>query len=244
MQPTNNERTRTIKKSKVIPVALALMVTGSYSVYLFFSENTVANLGKEDHFFEWLTAVCLFIASLLFLKTALSKKNIYSFFMSAILFVGAGEEISWGQRIIDFQTPQSLKVMNVQNEFNLHNLSVFNTENFDKTRKKGWTRLLEINFLFRVFCMGYGIVIPLFALLSTTIKKIVATSEIPIPPLSIGLFFGISWVIYYILMALLPAGRVEEYYYTAGEIFECTCSFVFVASGTYSICFSKEQIAG
>lgn len=33
----------------------------------------------------------------------------------------AGEEISWGQRILGFETPESLAVKNTQNEFNLHN---------------------------------------------------------------------------------------------------------------------------
>lgn len=244
MLPTTHARTRTIKKSKVYIIALALMITGSYSVYLFLSENAVANLGKEDHFFEWLTAICLFLASLLFLKVYIETKNILSFLLSGILFVGAGEEISWGQRIIDFQTPKSVKVMNVQNEFNLHNLSVFNTENFDKTRKKGWARLLEINFIFRAFCMLYGIVLPMLALSSHSIKKAVSKYKMPIPPLSIGLFFGISWLQYYWLMSLLPAGRIEEYYYTAGEIFECTSSYVLLASGLYLYFVPKEQTTG
>ncbi len=239
MQPTANAHKASFEKTKDYSLALAWMVTGSYAVYLFFSENTVANLGKEDHFFEWLTAICLFIASLLFFQIFLTNKNTFCLLLSLLLFVGAGEEISWGQRILGFQTPPSIKAMNVQNEFNLHNLSVFNTENFDKTRKKGWTRLLEINFLFRVFCMIYGIVLPLLALLSHPIKKMIAKYEIPLPPLSIGLFFGISWLQYYLLMTLLPPGRMEEYYYTAGEIFECTCSYVLLASSLY--CFFSLQ---
>ena len=34
----------------------------------------------------------------------------------------AGEEISWGQRIFDFETPDFLMHLNVQNEFNVHNI--------------------------------------------------------------------------------------------------------------------------
>ncbi len=36
--------------------------------------------------------------------------------------VFAGEEISWGQRIFHFSTPESVAVLNEQREFNLHNL--------------------------------------------------------------------------------------------------------------------------
>jgi hypothetical protein len=92
--------------------------------------------------------------------------------------------------------------------------------------------------------MGYGIVLPLLALSSHSIKKAVAKYKIPIPPFSIGLFFGISWLQYYWLMSLLPVGRIEEYYYTAGEIFECNCSYVLLASGLYLNFLPKEQTAG
>ena len=35
----------------------------------------------------------------------------------------AGEEISWGQRIFSFSTPEILTAINDQNEFNLHNVN-------------------------------------------------------------------------------------------------------------------------
>ena len=50
----------------------------------------------EDGFIEWMTSITLF---------------------------GAGEEISWGQRDFDIETPQSLMERNAQKELNLHNLT-------------------------------------------------------------------------------------------------------------------------
>jgi len=38
------------------------------------------------------------------------------------IFFNIGEEISWGQRIFDFQTPAELVEQNRQGEFNLHNI--------------------------------------------------------------------------------------------------------------------------
>ena len=35
---------------------------------------------------------------------------------------GAGEEISWGQRIFDYPTPDILREINSQNEMTLHNI--------------------------------------------------------------------------------------------------------------------------
>jgi hypothetical protein len=47
-----------------------------------------------------------------------------------------------------FSTPNYLNKVNVQKEFNFHNIEVFNTGNFDGSKKTGIQRLLEINFLF------------------------------------------------------------------------------------------------
>ena len=42
----------------------------------------------------------------------------------AFLFLfGAGEEVSWTQRLVGFETPESLKDANVQGELTLHNLA-------------------------------------------------------------------------------------------------------------------------
>ena len=39
-----------------------------------------------------------------------------------LMFVFMGEEISWGQRILGFGTPEVLMEINHQQEFNLHNI--------------------------------------------------------------------------------------------------------------------------
>jgi hypothetical protein len=43
--------------------------------------------------------------------------------LGAVLFVAAGEEISWGQRVLDVDTPAALVDGNQQDELNLHNLA-------------------------------------------------------------------------------------------------------------------------
>ncbi|MFC1462588.1 hypothetical protein ACFLQU_03175 [Verrucomicrobiota bacterium] len=45
----------------------------------------------------------------------------YALFGLLCIFI-AMEEISWGQRILDFNTPDPFRKQNIQNEFNLHNL--------------------------------------------------------------------------------------------------------------------------
>lgn len=47
----------------------------------------------------------------------------YSFAVLALIFFfGAGEEISWGQRIFGIPQPPALAEVNVQHELNIHNL--------------------------------------------------------------------------------------------------------------------------
>ena len=88
--------------------------------------NVFFTLTEEDHWVENLTAVWFFLASLLFFTTAgterdVFRRTIYILGGIALLFV-AGEEISWGQRIVGFSTPDFLVDLNIQKEFNLHNM--------------------------------------------------------------------------------------------------------------------------
>ena len=48
----------------------------------------------------------------------------FLFGWALLMFVFFGEEISWGQRILGFGSPEAVAAANVQNEFNLHNLEV------------------------------------------------------------------------------------------------------------------------
>ncbi len=81
---------------------------------------------REDSWLESLTAVWLFLGGSLFFVTAwregsLLRRSLYILGGMAMLF-GAGEEISWGQRIFGFATPEFLMTLNSQNEFNAHNV--------------------------------------------------------------------------------------------------------------------------
>ena len=89
---------------------------------------TFRALSREDYWVENLTAVWFLLAGLLLFVTALVER---SFFRRCVYILGgivmvfvAGEEISWGQRIFGFATPDFLMHLNEQREFNVHNISV------------------------------------------------------------------------------------------------------------------------
>lgn len=90
---------------------------------------------REDNILEWLSALFILIGALFFLYAAArsSRQRVSGpgkFFSTLLIPIGfAGlffligmEEISWGQRLLGFETPESLAERNWQQEFNFHNI--------------------------------------------------------------------------------------------------------------------------
>ena len=90
-------------------LSIILIITFSYSIYMFCSDAVIMEIGKEDSFFEWITAIFFLFASVLCFATFKRNKNIFVLGLALMFFMGMGEEISWGQRIIGFTTPAELK---------------------------------------------------------------------------------------------------------------------------------------
>ena len=84
---------------------------------------------SEDNFIENLQFFVILSSSFISFKIAKHFHNINKFFticyflFGIFLFLIAGDEISWGQRIIGFQTPQNIEIKNTQGELTLHNLN-------------------------------------------------------------------------------------------------------------------------
>ena len=114
-------------------------------------DNSIYNyLVVEDGVIEYLTALFLLISSFICLKTFLyiKKKSILNFgiLISAIaLFFGFGEEISWGQRILNYQTPLFFNDNNLQNETNIHNLTI------DGIKLNKWIFTYSLVFIFSFY---------------------------------------------------------------------------------------------
>ncbi len=210
--------------TKPFMITALLVVSISYSVYLFFNAETVAFLEKEDGLFEWLTFGFFFlaftIAGFLFRKSG----NIFILLLALVFFFAAGEEISWGQRIIGFETPAKISQVNLQHEFNIHNLTTFSTTKAEGDVKHGLERLLELNFLFRLFTIGFGIVLPFFAYQVNAVDRFVKFIHLPVPPLSIGIFFFINWVIFWCIHKYMHVQ--ENITMRHSEVYESLAAFI------------------
>lgn len=84
---------------------------------------------REDSLLEWLQVVGYLTASILGLLIGIRLRSsghsalVLLFFAFALgFFFVAGEEIAWGQRILDRPTPQALRELNLQQETTLHNI--------------------------------------------------------------------------------------------------------------------------
>ena len=109
-----------------------------FSALLAVDPQTFNALCREDSWVENLTAVWFLLAGLLLFITARAERSflrrcVYILGGMAMVFA-AGEEISWGQRIFGFATPDFLMPLNMQQEFNVHNISY---KTFDSIYRDG-----------------------------------------------------------------------------------------------------------
>ena len=112
-----------IKFSYILSALLILL-------WLFFKESRFLygeGWGGGEVGLEWFTVCCLFFASgIIFTSNKinhLSKSTrIYLYLIGAFFLILGLEEISWGQTIFNWNTPDYLKEINYQNETNIHNL--------------------------------------------------------------------------------------------------------------------------
>lgn len=124
--------------------AAALAAAGIASVMLMLaSPLSFAALSAEDGPVEWLSAAALFAGSAFFLHVAVRgpagaadrrppARRLHAALaigLCGLLFLAAMEEISWTQRVLQFETPSALATVNHQGEFNLHNLHTDYSEN-------------------------------------------------------------------------------------------------------------------
>ena len=85
----------------------------------------------EDGPVEWGTAVCLLLSALVLLRNAGAlwtrrgkAAALITGFYGLVFIFGAGEEISWGHRLFNWEASEFFLENNAQQETNLHNLVI------------------------------------------------------------------------------------------------------------------------
>jgi hypothetical protein len=132
---------------------------------------------KEDGFVEYGTALFLLISSILllyrFVKLYKFKKPLWMLGilgMALVFIFGAGEEISWGQRIFNVESSAYFLENNAQGETNLHNMVV----DGKKVNKIIFSQLLTIILII------YLIITPFLYRKFEAIKNLATTFAVPV----------------------------------------------------------------
>lgn len=113
----------------VIPV---LLIIGQIGIELFLPYQYMVPIHSEGGVHETLQSIVLMLALLLAVATLFRidwkrQKFLGGVFLLAAIccFYVSGEEISWGQQILNWHTPEYWARINDQNETNLHNTSAW-----------------------------------------------------------------------------------------------------------------------
>ena len=187
--------------------------------FVFFAElnpELLNALSVEDALIENLTAIIYGISSIFFLVMAKrsdflrSKEHGLRFAATLswalLCFIIMGEEISWGQRIFNLETPASVAAINVQSELNVHNLAIFGET------VGGHYRLLTL------LMLTTGIILPLVALTKPG-RNILYYFAYPVAPLYLWMFFLGGYIFgnyYYTGQADRFAPEVRELIFSVG----------------------------
>ena len=121
-----------LESDRAAPVGLlaglAAMVAAAAATLLLVADPlTFHAVAQEDRPLEWASALLLLAGSGLLALGALRRRGGRVTVLMAVGLCGAlailgMEEISWGQRLFGFVTPEKLAEVNWQQEFNLHNV--------------------------------------------------------------------------------------------------------------------------
>jgi hypothetical protein len=172
---------------------------------------TLTWISREDGLIEQITAFIFLVCSLLSAHTAIKVHSRYRRIVFGLFAIGFflcfGEEISWGQRILGFETPEAFQEYNVQNEFNLHNLGGY---------------LIDHMFIAGVFL--YGFIFPLLTWKHPFWHNLFDKFGIPISSVGLAVGFLIismlhDWTVYRIL---------PETVFSIGELREMVASIGFL----------------
>ena len=204
--------TRLSLTEKLILILVAIMLIVGF--ILFYTNIPLFNrYVVEDGLVEWLTVAGLIFGFVVCISRffKLFKKRNWWFLtvtivLGLLLFFAAGEEISWGMRILGIRPSEFFEKNNAQHETNLHNLVV----NGVKINKLVFSLILTIAFGI------YLVIVPIGYQKNRSIKNFFDRSGVPIP----RLYQVVSFILLFIIVELLHHEK-------NAELLECGSALLF-----------------
>lgn len=170
-------------------------------------------LVQEDGSLEWGTVVLMVPAAWLCVQGVLRQRAAgkpvwFMAGMALFCVFFAGEEISWGQRLMTYQPPEYFLENNSQQELNVHNL---------------FKQIVRTKYLLMGILGIYGVALPLLQWRSATIRGLLQRVGMMVPPATLAPAFLATGA----LLVIYP-------WKYSGEVAECLFSlllFVTIAAG-------------
>lgn len=224
-------------------VLIALVITGSYSI-VFLPQPAARELLHEDGPIEQAT-MCFFLMACACLIQAWRMygaqpaklgaghgRRVVYLLLAVLMFICAGEEISWGQRIFGWGTPEGWSEMNAQAETNLHNLTVIEGGVRDPETQTLLHSLTNANRLFAMFWLAVFVAIPVLDRVSGGVRRLLLAVGMPVVPLWIGALFVLNHAVFFIANRHLDAiGPFTTDAFPLDELKEHNYALVYAAVG-------------
>lgn len=131
-------------------------------------------LVQEDRFVEWWTFALFAAAAAVALPRVVRERRLGDLLVVLFCVVAAGEEISWGQRVVGYTPPALFLEHNAQQEANLHNL----VEAFGQPK---WTLIAIL--------IAYGVAAPL-AVRVAPLARLADRLRATVPPITLVPWFA------------------------------------------------------
>jgi len=179
----------------------------------------------EDLYGEWSQTFLFAIAGALFARAAWLRTRYRwsTLILSAACLYVFFEEISWGQRIFGFRSPEFFSQYNLQGETNVHN---FFTGPYSTLLKD------SIRYVVALGLIGYGLIFPLLLRARQPLALFADRLGLFAPPLSLGPFF--------VLAAVL---ELQPFAFNEAEIAELAIGFALAATAAYQLLVAGSGVA-
>ena len=200
---------------RAVVAGMMLAIGSSYLILLAIDAETVDRLGWEDGPIETAGALFFLVASAGFLAASIRTirqsrepgrvglwPTVVFALLALLMFVCFGEELSWGQRIFNWEAPPVFSEFNAQNETNLHNIQAVHQWNTDGSEKGFVGKLVNMNRLFSVFWLVSFLIFPLAVRNSDRLRRWAEKLRIPVSSLWVGSLFLGSYLLYKVLAFL------------------------------------------
>lgn len=144
--------------------------------YASYSPSNYAALMQEDRPVEWGTVWLFAAAGAFHLRRAIRRRLVFDGLVALFCLFVAGEEFSWGQRLLGFSSPDYFLANNFQQEVNLHNLP-------GAVVKPKWVLIFAL--------VGYGVLLPLVSGLAPARRLLDKLGSTP-PPLLLAPWYALA----------------------------------------------------